>query len=214
MIPTICLGAGGHAKGLIEILGLDGRYELMGILDPRTDLYNGRILGLPILGGDELLPALLERGIRHGLVGLGGVGHTGPRETLYRRVVEYGLEPVSVVHPSAIISGSARLGRGVNILAGVIVGADAEIGDNVIVNSGAIVEHDCTIENHSHLASGCMLGGGVRVLQGAHIGLGASVRQGICVGRRAVVAAGAVVVRDVPDQTVVAGVPAKTLELK
>lgn len=208
---VIGLGAGGHARVVIEILCLTGEYKLAGLLDPRRELWGREVLGVPVLGDDGLLPELYAQGIRHAFIGLGGTGDTRPRQQLYELARGMGFEIIAVIHPRAVVSPSARLGHGPTVMAGAIINAAARLGDNVIVNTGAIVEHDCVIGHHVHIATGARLAGGVTVADGAHIGIGATVRQGIHIGRGAIVGAGAVVVRDVPDGVVVAGVPARIM---
>lgn len=212
MVQVIGLGAGGHAKVVIEILQLVGGYELVGLLDLRQDLWGVDVLGVPVLKDDSLLPELYAQGVRHAFIGLGTSGDTRPRKRLYTQVRRQGFQIVPAIHPQAAIAPSAKIGHGPTIMAGAIVNAAARLGDSVIVNSGAIIEHDCVIGDHVHVATGAMLAGNVHVGQGTHIGLGASVRQGIRVGCQAVVGAGAVVVDDVPDSVVVVGVPAGILK--
>lgn len=211
MIKVIGLGAGGHARVVIEVLRLMGDYELVGLLDPKTELWGSEILGVPVLGGDDLLPQLYAQGIRHAFIGLGTVGDTRPRQRLYEQVIRQGLQIVPAIHPRAIIASSAQIGHGPTIMANAVVNAAVRLGDNVIVNTGAIIEHDCVIGNHVHVATGARLASTVYVGDGAHIGMGASIRQCLHIGRNAVVGAGAVVVDDVPDHVVVAGVPARVL---
>lgn len=207
----IGLGAGGHAKVLIETLRQVGDYEIVGLLDPDPAKWNTQLLGVVVLGSDDLLPGLLAQGIHYVFIGLGGTGNTHPRRLLYEKALKLGFFIPVIIHPLAIVSPSARVGVGANIMPGAIVNADAQLGQNVIINSGAIVEHDCVIEDHVHIASGARLASTVYVGEGAHIGAGATVKQCIQIGAWAVVGAGAVVIRDVaPHQTVV-GVPARPL---
>ncbi|MCI0577570.1 MAG: acetyltransferase [Chloroflexi bacterium] len=211
MRPVVGLGAGGHAKVVIEILRLMGGYKLAGLLDPRPELWGSEILGVPVLGNDDLLATLPGEGIRHAFIGLGTAGNTQPRWRLYEKARRHGLEIVSAVDPRAVVAPSAQLGYGPTIMAGAIINAAAWLGDNVIVNTGAIVEHDCIIGHHVHIATGARLAGAVSVGNNSHIGVGATIRQEIRIGENVVVGAGAVVVKDVPDGVVVAGVPARVL---
>ena len=208
---VIGLGAGGHAKVVIEALLAVGGVELHGLLDPNPALRGTRVLGLPVLGNDDLLPQLARSGVSGFFMGVGSLGDARLRQRLFAWALSLGVEPVTVIHPRAVVSPSARVGRGTCIFAGAVVNAETILGENVILNSGALVEHDCQIGDHVHVATGACLGGGVVVGEGAHIGLGACVRQGIRVGRQSLVGAGAVVVKDVPEAVVVAGIPARFL---
>jgi UDP-perosamine 4-acetyltransferase len=208
---VIGLGAGGHAKVLIEALGELDTCEIVGLLDANPGLHGRMVLGMPVLGGDEMMPQLAQRGVTHFLLGLGSTGDSTMRRRLFQRAIECGLEPVGVIHPGAWVSVSAKIGRGTCILACAVVNADARLGENIILNTGSIVEHDCVIGAHTHVATGAALAGGVSVGEGSLIGIGASVRQNIRIGRNVVVGAGAVVVKDVPDEVVVAGVPARVI---
>lgn len=211
-ISVVGLGAGGHTKGVIEILRLDTRYELIGLLDIRPELHSTYVLGVAVLGSDDLLPTLQAQGVTHFFIGVGSGQNTRPRRRLYEHARGEHLQPVSVTHPRTILSPSSQIGQGATILAGAIINADVQMGENVIINTGAIIEHDCTIASHAHVATGAHLAGTVYIGEGAHIGIGSTIRQGIQVGSNAVVGAGAVVVKNVPDAVIVAGVPARILK--
>ena len=207
-VKVVGLGAGGHAKVVIEILRCHESCELIGLLDGKPELQGRSVLGVPVLGDDDLIPTLRRDGICHFFVGLGSVGDTRPRRRLFELALQYGMKPVNVVHSQAIVSPSAELGEGVTIMAGAVINACTRLGVNVIVNTGAVIEHDCVIGDHVHVATGAQLASTVQVGTGAHIGAGATVRQCILIGEEAIVGAGAVVVKDVPSHTVVVGVPA------
>lgn len=214
MIKVIGFGSGGHARVLIEILHMEARYDLVGLLDSNPDLKGQVIAGVPVLGDDSLLSYLYEGGLRYFFVGVGSVTRPTARRHLFEMAHGMGMEAVNAIHPRAILSPSAKIGTGLAMMAGAIVNPQAIMGDNVIINTGAIVEHDCVIGDHVHVATGARLCGGVQVGSGAHIGAGAVVRQCIIIGDEAVVGAGAVVVKDVPAGATMVGIPANNIAEK
>ena len=208
---AIGIGAGGHARMLLESLRGDRDVEVIGLVDSDPALKGRSVLGVPVLGGDEVLAEMLRSGVTHAFLGVGAVRDNTHRRRIWEDAGRLGFQFLTVVHPSAIVSPSAALGEGACVFPGAIVGAGASLGRNVIVNTGAIVEHDCRVGDHAHVASGAVLAGGVTVGEDAHVGAGASVKQGVRIGARAVVGLGAAVVEDVPDGAVVAGVPARPI---
>jgi len=211
-IFCVILGGGGHARVLIDVLRSSAAAVPYAVLDCNRSLWNGQLLGVPIPGGDELLPDMVNHGVTHFVVGVGSIGDNQPRRRLFELGLSHGLVPLTVQHPSAVCSQWARVGPGSVLFPAVVVNAGAILGANVIINTGAIVEHDCVIGDHVHIATGAKLTSTVRVGDGAHIGAGATVRQCLSIGEGAVVGAGAVVVEDVPPQTIVAGVPARRIQ--
>jgi sugar O-acyltransferase (sialic acid O-acetyltransferase NeuD family) len=205
----VVLGGGGHARMVIDALRAAGEVELVGILDHDRTRWGTEVMGVAILGGDDLIEALARGKADHFTVGLGATGDNEPRRRLFDLARAAGLLPLGVRHPSAVVSSSAVIGAGTQLLPRSVVNASARVGVNAIVNTGAIVEHDCVVGDHVHLASGAVLASTVNVGEGAHVGAGAVVRQGIHIGVRAIVGAGAAVVRDVRPGDVVMGVPAR-----
>lgn len=207
----VLIGGGGHARMLIECLRAASDTRSLCILDSDRARIGTELDGVRIVGDDAFLDELVRGGTRGFAVAVGGTRDNGPRSRIFERAIGLGLEPVTIVHPRAIVAGNTSIGGGCQILPGAIVNPGSVLGRNVIVNSGAIVEHDCTIGDHVHIASGACLASTVSVARLAHIGSGAIVRQVLSIGAAAVVGAGAVVVKDVAAMTVVVGVPAKEL---
>jgi UDP-perosamine 4-acetyltransferase len=208
----VILGGGGHARVLVDALTSGGLGLSCVILDADSSKWGSRLYDVPILGGDELLPGLAQRGVVHFVVGLGSTGDNRNRRRLFELGLAHGLKPVTVMHPTAVCSRWATVGVGCQLLPGSIVNAGSRLGTNVLINSGAIVEHDCVLGDHVHVATGARLASTVRVAAEAHIGAGASVRQCIAIGEGAIVGVGAAVVTDVLPFTTVVGVPARPLE--
>jgi len=211
IIKLIGLGAGGHVKVLIDILQHDGKYSIEGLLDSNKDLCGRKIMGLPVLGDESLLPAMGRRWITHFFVAIAGVGDNKPRKRLFELALYHGLKPIRIVHPSACISDFSAINVGTTVMANAVVNAGTEIGKNAIINTGSIIEHDCVICDHVHVATGARLASSCRVEAGAHIGVGATVLQSTTIGENAIIGAGAVVIDDVPPETVVIGIPARPL---
>lgn len=209
---VVGLGAGGHAKVIIDILSMSKRFEVVGLTNADPATTGSLVLGVPILGNDEILPGLLSAGISAAFIGVGSIGDCDPRRRLFLHASELGFEMINAIHPTAIVAQSARIGRGVALMAHAVVNPDVQIGDNVIVNTGAQIDHDCRISDHVHVAPGACLSGDVEVAECAHIGVGATIIQGIRVGQGALVGAGSVVLRDVAAYTTVFGVPARVIE--
>ncbi|MBE6094917.1 MAG: acetyltransferase [Schwartzia succinivorans] len=192
--PVILLGAGGHAKVLLDIL-LEQNIEVLGIAEKNgtdlpTDLY-----GVPVIGSDsdvqQYPPDKVEL-----VNGIGSIGSTALRQKVYEKFKRQDYCFAQVIHPGAIISRQVELGEGVQIMAGAVVNIGTRIRENSIINTNASVDHDCDIGAHVHIAPGVTLSGGVTVGDGSHIGTGASVVQGIVIGDYAFVEVGGIVMKN------------------
>lgn len=203
--PVVLLGAGGHARVLLQALrALD--VPVVGFIAPTAE--GSRLGDVPWLGGDDALASLADVDLVNAV---GSAGRVERRAAAHESGTAAGLRFRTVVHPRAIVDDSAVLGEGVQVLAGAVVGAGARLGDDVIVNTAAVVEHDGVVGAHSHIASGALLAGDVTVGGSTHVGLGARVIQGVAIGSSCVIGAGAVVLADVPDGATAVGIPARLL---
>lgn len=190
--PVILLGCGGHARVLNDVLGLRG-VKVLGATDASPEKAHGEIF---ILGKDEAV--LKHDPAKIFLVNaLGSVGVSPQRRKLFEFFKKKGYTFSEVVHPSAVVAKDARLGEGVQLMAGAVVQPGCRLGDNVLVNTGACVDHDCRIGSHVHLAPGVVLSGGVAVGEGSHVGTGAVIVQGVRLGPGVFIKANSLVKKDV-----------------
>lgn len=141
-----------------------------------------------------------------------GVGSNAIRAKLFEKVQNSGFEIVSLVHPTAIISSSATIGKGTVVMPNVVVNAKATIGDGVILNTSCVVEHECVIENYVHISPNVALAGDVKVGEFTHIGIGSNVIQGIIIGNNTVVGAGSTVVKNIDKFKKAYGNPSRQIE--
>lgn len=205
--PVIILGAGGHAKVLIEMMQLQSM-DIIGIIDKDETFKGEQVLGVPVLGDETVL----DQYNSHRIDLVNGIGSTQSlllRRSIYEKFSGKGFHFKTICHPLAIISHYAKLDDGVQIMAGAIIQPGCMIGDNTIINTGARIDHDCNIHAHVHVAPGATISGGVHIFENTHIGTGATIIQGIRIASGALIAAGAVVVNDIDDGQVVMGIPAK-----
>ncbi len=204
----VILGAGGHARVVLDALQSQSRWSRFVFLDRDPALRGRLVAGVPVAGDDDDLRHAGENGFSHFIVGVGGIGDNAPRRKLYEKGLASGLVPATVFHRAARVAASCTVGDGTAVLAGAIVNPDAVIGTNVVLNTGCIVEHDCRIGDHVQVSPGAIVLGGVSIGRLAYIGAGAVLIQGVRIGEGAVVGAGAVVLADVPDGARAVGVPA------
>jgi len=202
------VGAGGHAKVVVDALLASGR-EVLGFYDDNPVLLGAEpIPGVKVLGDTKDLRGGLEK--VKGVVIL-AVGENRIRCRLSRRLsVPYGV----ACAPSAVLGRGVRVGKGSMILPSATVNIDTVIGEHVILNTSSSIDHDCTIGDLVHIGPGAHLGGDVVVGEGTFIGLGSSVIPGIRIGRWSVIGAGAVVTKDIPDNCTAVGVPAKVIKTR
>lgn len=143
-----------------------------------------------------------------------GNPHGRVRLRLHDRLVQAGLVPVSLAHPTAWIAKRAEIGEGAQIMAGAIVETEARLGRQCIVNTKASVDHEDTLGDGTEVAPGGTLCGVVHTGINVWIGAGAVVLPRRRIGDDAIIGAGAVVVKDVPPGVTVVGVPAQLIVRK
>lgn len=189
-------GASGHGKVIKDIAEACGIF-VEGFVDD-----------------NPVLSQYCEKQVYHHADGLSPmIVSVGINKTRKKIVEKLNCQFSTAIHPSAIISPSAKIGEGTVVMPGVIINADVVIGKHCVINTGASIDHECVIGDYCHMAPHSTLCGQVHVGEGALIGVGASVIPCIEIGDWCTVGAGAAVVANVPDNTTVVGVPAKTIKL-
>jgi UDP-perosamine 4-acetyltransferase len=211
MAPLVIIGAGDHGRVILE-LARAVHDRPVGFVEPdATTIAHGRFVdGLAVLGSLDA-PERWLTGLGSPARFIVALGSNDARRAAHDRAVTIGLEPATLVHPTATLLSGASIAPGAQVCAGAIVGVAARVGRNVIVNTGAIVDHDVELAAHAFIGPGARLAGRVQVGERAFIGLGALDREGRIIGEGALVAAGAVVVDHVPAGMRVAGVPAREM---
>jgi sugar O-acyltransferase (sialic acid O-acetyltransferase NeuD family) len=140
-----------------------------------------------------------------------GNPHGRIRLKLHEQLIKEGLKAVTLAHPSAIIAANATIGEGTQIMAGAIIQPEAVIGKQCIINTNASVDHECKISDGCEIAPGAILCGDIFTGVNVWICAGSTILPRIKIGNDVIVGAGSVVIRDVMENSIVVGVPAKLL---
>lgn len=208
----ILVGGGGHCKVIIDILEFNGYYSIAGISDI-PDKKGSIISGYNIEFSDLDLERIYDKITKNAVISIGSIGDLEIRKIIYDKLKKIGFHLPKIISKQAIISKFSTISDGTVVMPGVIINSGTDIGKFCIVNTGSIIEHDCEISNNVHIAPGVTISGGVKIGETTHIGTGAIVIQGIKIGNNSVIGAGSVVVKNIGDNVVAYGNPAKVVRI-
>jgi len=208
----VLIGGGGHCKVVISILKKSDNFEITGIVDSyKAESF---ISGIKIIGTDDDLKNIYKSGIHNALITVGSIKDNTKRYRLFNMAREIGYKFPVIISPEAIVDKNVKIDEGTVIMPGSIINVDSSIGKNCIINTGAIIEHDCAIEDHCHIAPGVHISGAVNIGRLSFIGISATIIQGIKIGKNVTVGAGSVVIKDIFDNVITVGNPAKIISNK
>lgn len=201
----ILIGDSGHSKVITDCIKSNGDVVAAKFDDKYTEVFKE---GAIVKGPLSALPNLLDTNTK--IIIAIGANHIRKKIMTKLRLPleQYGI----VVHKSAIISESAKIGYGTVVMPGAIINADTKIGNHCIINSGAVVEHDNIINDYVHISPKTALTGNVKVGEGTQIGAASAVIPGIEVGEWTMVGAGSTVVKNLPNYVTAVGSPAKVIK--
>lgn len=205
-----CWGSSGHAKVLSEIVEYN-QGRIVALFDNNKHA-NSCFSGVPLYFGEDGFNDWNDSRNKsekvYAILAIGG-DRGNDRERIGQFMEKNGIPPCNLIHPSASVSKSVFLGKGTQILANTVVAAGVQIGNYGIVNNSANIDHECILGTGVHVAPGAVLCGKIEVGDYSMIGAGATILPRLKIGNRVIVGAGAVVCKDVPDQSIVYGNPAR-----
>jgi sugar O-acyltransferase (sialic acid O-acetyltransferase NeuD family) len=213
--PIIILGTGGNSIDLLDTLddinrrGGTERYRCVGFLDDNPARKGDDIHGARILG--PLASALdIGRGCRF----VSGIG--SPASFLHKPAIlaATGIPDnlfETIVHPTASVSRLATLGAGSVIFQNSTVTSNVRIGRQVVVLPNTVISHDAVVGDYTCIAGGVAISGGVVIGDTSYVGTGSSIIGGVTIGRQCLIGMGSVVLRNVGENCVVAGNPARKI---
>ena len=202
MSKLLILGAGGHGKVVSEIASLMKQWDEIAFLDDKKNIKE--VNGYKVI--DSIINYnLYKEEYDNAFV---AIGNNKLRLDFINNLLLEGFNVPVLVHPSAIISKNVEIDKGTVIMAGAVINTNTTIGKGCIINTLCSIDHDCILNDGVHISPGAHIGGTVKIGNCSWICIGSSIANNLIIGKNVIIAAGAAVIRDVPDNVVVAGVPA------
>jgi len=204
---VIIMGGGGMCKMVIDSIRRAGGLNIRGILDERGKGFD--VMGIDIIGEFDIIELLMKEGFSSLVNTVGSISANNQeavfsaRKDVYLKAKGLGYNFPNIIHPTAIVEGSAKLGEGNIILAGALVGSDAVVGNNTIINTGSIVSHDCYIGDHTRISPGAILAGRVTIGENSLVGMGVTIYMDVKIGRNVIIGNGKNIFSNIPDNSVV-----------
>jgi len=203
----VIFGTGGFAREIYHLCQNVGFLEVAGFISQeKTGNSSDDLLPLSVLGKDEDLPMLIDNLKINTFVS--AIGLPATRKKCIEYAYSYNLVAKNILHPSSVILTEID-DIGCTAYPNVTIMNDCRIGKGVLLNSNASIGHDTNIGDFCNINPGAHIAGKVVIGAGTTIGIGAVVRENIQVGENVIVGAGSVVVKDIPDDQIVYGNPAR-----
>jgi sugar O-acyltransferase (sialic acid O-acetyltransferase NeuD family) len=198
----LIVGVGAHAAEMAEIVervnGAHPTWRLLGFIASEEKDAGERLNGYPVLGAVDRLPEYPDAYLVR--------AHGWPQSLP--------LPPdrlVSLIDPTAFVSRTAKIGLGCVLYPHCFVGLDAQIGEHVFCLSGSVINHHAVLEDRVVVATRVSLAGSVHVEADCYLGQACTVREHLRIGRGSLIGMGAVVVKNVPPNSVIVGNPGRRL---
>jgi sugar O-acyltransferase (sialic acid O-acetyltransferase NeuD family) len=210
----IVLGAIGNCIDIVDTINAINsvsarpRYKCIGFLDDNSEKWGKNIFDVPILGGLDKITQYDD------VYFVNGIG--SPSTFLLKKEILFriGLATErfeSIIHPTASVSPSANIGSGVVVFQNVTITTNVTIKNHVIVLPNSVISHDSVIGEYTCIAGGVIVCGDVKVGDSCYLGANCSIQQGITIGDECLIGLGGAVLKDVADNSVMVGNPARFL---
>jgi sugar O-acyltransferase (sialic acid O-acetyltransferase NeuD family) len=209
-MKIIIIGAGAHARVIIDILIQNSSVEIVGILDSQLTI-NSKFYGIDVVGRQNNLNELKAQYDFSG--GIVAIGDNYSRSLVVKEIIDQmpNFTFINAVSPFTSISPSHQMGCGNVIMAGNVINSDAEIKNHCILNTKSSLEHNSIMHDFSSLAAGVTTGGFVSIGTFSAIALGCVIFDRITIGDNVIVGSGSLVTKDLDSDFLYYGSPAKKI---
>ncbi len=202
-MEIIIIGAGGHAAEIRDYIGHYNKsnppetIEVRGYIDDNK--YNFEKYEYP----ESYLGSIKGHQVRKDVFYLMGIANLSYRKPIIETFLSSGARFVGLIHPSALVSPSAKIGNGVVISHNSSVGPKAIIGDFCVLNSRCTIGHDSVLGKYNFISPQVAISGNTVIGEENMLGTNSCTIPKIKIGNNNKIAAGMVVYRSVGDNETV-----------
>lgn len=202
----IIVGAGGFGREILSWLETDPRnFKIKGFLSPnKTDLDGYKNMP-PILGSE------IDYKIAEGDLFILAVGDIPLKEKIASKLKERGAKFANYVHHTAYVANNVTYGEGAVVGPLTCVSNNAKIGNFVTINASCMIGHDATLEDYSVVSPQSGMMGFSKLSYKSFLAAHCVIAPKIVVGSNVVISANTTILRDVPDNSMVASPLPRTM---
>ncbi|SFV50865.1 4-amino-6-deoxy-N-Acetyl-D-hexosaminyl-(Lipid carrier) acetyltrasferase [hydrothermal vent metagenome] len=171
----LLIGGGGHAKSVIDVIEIQGKYNIVGIVD-KKELLGKSVLGYKIIASDDDL-VRLRKEYSNAIISVGHIKSNTLRINLFKILKELNFTLPTIISPLAYVSKHSFIEEGTIVMHHALINADAKVAKNCIINSKALIEHDAIIEDNVHISTGAIVNGGSTIKENSFFGSGAIIKE-------------------------------------
>jgi sugar O-acyltransferase (sialic acid O-acetyltransferase NeuD family) len=201
-------GSGGHGMVVADAAASMG-YRDIDFYDDNFEKINFNDNNINVIGNLNLL--IQRKNLYEGI--FVALGDNLARSKIINHLKTENVKITTIIHSSAVIASSVRLGEGVVILAGAIINYGASVGSYSIINVNTSIDHHCSVGKFCHISPGNSISGNVSIGDYSWLGVGTSVINNIEIGSNAIIGGGSIIINNIPSRTTAYGNPAKVKSL-
>ena len=177
----ILIGGGGHCRSVIDVIELENKYIIAGIIDNNLEIGT-KILDYEVIGNDNDLEKFQEK-YKYAIITIGQIKTSQIRRDLFNILQKFNYILPTIISPLAYVSKHSKIQEGTIIMHNAFINVNVKIGQNCIINTKALIEHDVIIENNCHISTGAIINGGTIVKENIFVGSNATTKEYIEVNK-------------------------------
>ncbi|AIY82498.1 sugar O-acyltransferase, sialic acid O-acetyltransferase NeuD family protein [Clostridium baratii str. Sullivan] len=209
MKDIVIIGAGGFGREVAwlidDINEVEKSWNLLGFIDENEDTHGKVLNGYRVLGGFEYLENKSD------IYYVCAIGNAKLRKKIIEEKCQY-LKSATLIHPSVIMSKFNEIGDGTIICADSILTVNTNVGKHVIINLDCTIGHDTKVNDYVTIYPSVNISGNCLIEECVEIGTGTQIIQGKKIGEGSIIGAGSVVVKEIENNCIAVGAPAKKIK--